>query len=71
MSVDPSRSIEVYFSDRRAFEPRLSVDQAFLYDALFRTADGEYGIAFGAEELSLGDFEVLAQSGMRSAEARA
>lgn len=69
VSVDPSRSIEVYFSDRRAFEPRLSADQAFLYDALFRAADGEYAIAFGAEELSLADFEVLDKSGMQSAEA--
>jgi hypothetical protein len=70
VSVDPSRCIEVYFSDQRAFEPKLSADQAFLYDALFRAADGEYAIAFGAEELSGADFEILEQSGMQSAEAR-
>jgi hypothetical protein len=60
----------VYFSDQRAFEPKLSADQAFLYDALFRAADGEYAIAFSAEELSGADFEILEQSGMQSAEAR-
>ncbi len=68
--VDPSRSIEVYFSDRRALEPKLSCDQAFLYDAVFRAGDGEYAIAFGAEDLSTADFNVLEQSGLHPAESR-
>ena len=68
VSVDPSRCIEVYFSDQRAFEPKLSADQAFLYDALFRAADGEYAIAFGAEDLGGTDFEILERAGMLSAE---
>ena len=34
----PSRHIEIYFSERRAIDPRLSCDQAFLYDAIFLVA---------------------------------
>jgi hypothetical protein len=71
VSIDPSRCIEVFFSDQRTFEPKLSCDQAFLYDALFRSGDGEYAIAFGAEELSGADFETLEKSGTQWAEARA
>lgn len=71
VSIDPSRCIEVYFSDQRAFEPKLSTDQAFLYDALFRAADGEYAIAFGAEDLCGADYEILERAGMQSAEASA
>ena len=67
--VDPSRCIEVYFSDQRAFESKLSADQAFMYDALFRAVDGEYAIAFGAEDLSEEDLAFFEQSGMLSAEA--
>lgn len=66
--VDPSRSIEVYFSDHRAFEPKLSCDQAFLYDAVFRAADGEYAIAFGSEDLSTADLNALDQLGLHPAE---
>jgi hypothetical protein len=69
--VDPSRSIEVYSSDRRALEPKLSCDQAFLYNAVFRAGDGEYAIAFGAEDLSAADFNILEQSGLHPAESRA
>jgi hypothetical protein len=48
----PARHIEIYFSERRAVDPKLSCDQAFLYDAIFRSDDGEYAIGFGVEELS-------------------
>ena len=47
-----SRHIEIYLSERRAIDARLSCDQAFLYDAIFRSDDGEYAIGFGMEELS-------------------
>jgi hypothetical protein len=48
----PSRHIEVYFSDRRGVDQGRSSDQAFLYDAIFRSDDGEYAVGFGMEELS-------------------
>jgi hypothetical protein len=47
----PSHYIEVYFSDEREFDPRVSDDQDFLYSAIFRSSDGSYAIAFGAEDL--------------------
>lgn len=49
---DPSRHLEIYFSDRREFDDTLSCDQEFLYDAVFRSDDGEYAIGFGMEELN-------------------
>jgi hypothetical protein len=47
-----TRHIEIYFSERRAVDPKLSCDHAFLYDAIFRSDDGEHAIGFGVEELS-------------------
>ena len=44
--------IEIYFSDRRHFEPKLSADQDFLYDPIFRSDDGEYALGFAMEDLS-------------------
>jgi hypothetical protein len=52
VKVDPPRHVEIYFSEHRAVDPKLSCDQAFLYDAIFRSDDGEYAIGFGMEELS-------------------
>lgn len=59
----PSRHIEIYFSERRAIDPRLSCDQAFLYDAIFRSEDGEYAIGFGMEELSDANLRSLRDTG--------
>ena len=47
-----SRHIEIYFSERRSFEAKLSCDQEFLYDAIFRSDEGGYAIGFGIEELN-------------------
>jgi hypothetical protein len=44
--------LEIFFSEQRAFEPKLSCDQDFAYDAIFRLNDGEYAIGFGIEALS-------------------
>jgi hypothetical protein len=52
VKADPSRHIEIYFSESRAVEAKLSCDQEFLYDAVFRSDDGDYAIGFGTEELS-------------------
>jgi hypothetical protein len=49
---DFPRNIEIYFSERREVEAGFSCDQDFLYDAIFRSDDGEYAIGFGMEELT-------------------
>ncbi len=56
---DPSRHVEIYFSDNRAVDPQLSGDQDFLYDAVFRSDDGAYAIGFGMGGLSETDLESL------------
>lgn len=53
--VDPSRFIEIYFSDRRDIEPKLSADQEFLYDAVFRSDNGQYALGFAMVGLSESD----------------
>jgi len=53
--VDPSRYIEIYFSDRRDIEPKLSSDQEFLYDPVFRSDEGEYALGFAMEGLGESD----------------
>lgn len=55
VSVDPSRFIEIYFSDRRQVAPKLSADQDFLYDPVFRSDDGEYALGFAMEDLGESD----------------
>lgn len=57
-----SNHIEIYFSERRVVDPKLSCDQAFLYDALFRSSHEEYAIAFGTEDLSRVDLEKLEET---------
>ena len=47
----PPCHLEIYFSDRQIVEPTLPCDQAFMYDAVFRSEDGEYAIGFDMEEL--------------------
>jgi hypothetical protein len=51
-SVDPSRFIEIYFSERREIDDTLSADQEFLYDPVFRSDDGGYALSFAMEGLS-------------------
>jgi hypothetical protein len=53
--VDPSRCIEFYFSERRNVEAKLSTDQEFLYDPVFRSDDGEYALGFAMHGLSESD----------------
>jgi hypothetical protein len=55
----PLRYIEIYFSEKRAIDAKRSCDQEFLYDAVFRSDDGDYAIAFGIEELSEVDLQGL------------
>jgi hypothetical protein len=59
VKVDPSRHIEIYFSEKRAIDAKRSCDQEFLYDAVFRSDDGDYAIGFGIEELSETDLHSL------------
>jgi hypothetical protein len=51
-NVDPSRFVEIYFSDRRDIEPQQSADQDFLYDPVFRSDDGEYALGFAIKDLN-------------------
>lgn len=55
VSLKPSRFIEIYFSDRRDVDPKLSADQEFLYDPVFRSDDGEYALGFAMEGLGESD----------------
>jgi hypothetical protein len=53
LRVDGTRFIEIYFSDSRQVEPKLSADQDFLYDPVFRSDDGEYALGFALDGLGL------------------
>ncbi len=67
---DPPRHLEIYFSNRREFDATLSCDQEFLYDAVFRSDDGEYAIGFGMEELNESNLRGLETRGAEWAVAR-
>jgi hypothetical protein len=70
VKTDPPRHLEIYFSERREFDEKLSCDQEFLYDAIFRSDDGEYAIGFGMEELSESNLRGLERIGAKWAVAR-
>lgn len=70
VKVDPPRHLEIYFSDRREFDEKRSCDQEFLYDAIFRSGDGEYAIGFGMEELNESNLRSLEKAGAEWAVAR-
>ncbi len=53
------RDLEIYFSDRRSFDPKLSNDQDFVYDAIFRSDNGEIALGFGIESLTEADLMSL------------
>jgi hypothetical protein len=59
VTPDFPRNMEVYFFKQRSVEPQLSHDQDFAYDAIFRSQDGEYAMAFGIDELSESDLRRL------------
>jgi hypothetical protein len=59
VKADPPRHLEIYFSKRREIDPKRSCDQAFLYDAVFRSDKGSYAIGFGMEELNESDLRGL------------
>jgi hypothetical protein len=59
VQADPSRYVEIYFSEPRGFVPQLSGDQDFLYDAVFLSDDGVYAIGFGMGGLSESDMRSL------------
>lgn len=63
VKADPPRHLEIYFSHRREFDEKRSCDQEFLYDAIFRSDDGEYAIGFGMEELSESNLRSLEKAG--------
>jgi hypothetical protein len=68
--ADPPRHIEIYFSERREFDEKLSCDQEFLYDAIFRSDDGKYAIGFGMEKLTESNLRGLERIGAKWAAAR-
>jgi hypothetical protein len=70
VQADPPRHIEIYFSERRGFNPQRSCDQEFLYDANFSSDNGEYAIAFGMEGLSKSDLDSLETAAVRWTNAR-
>lgn len=63
VKADPSRHIEIYFSENRTTDPKRSCDQEFLYDAVFRSGEDDYAIGFGIEELSEADLHSLENAG--------
>jgi hypothetical protein len=63
VKVDPSRNLEIYFSDRRLLNRSRSCDQDFLYNALFRSDDGYYALAFGMGGLNRRDLLSLQNIG--------
>jgi hypothetical protein len=62
VKADPSRHVEIYFSEGRGVNAKLSCDQEFLYDAVFRADDGEYAIGFGVEELGRSEMHSLEEA---------
>lgn len=70
VQADPPRHLEIYFSERREIDPKRSCDQAFLYDAVFRSDKGGYAIGFGMEELSESNLRSLEKAGAEWAVAR-
>lgn len=59
IQAESPRQIEIYFSERRGADAELSCDQDFLYDAIFRSDNGDYAIAFGMGGLSESDLRSL------------
>lgn len=71
IQTDPPRQIEIYFSERRGANAKLSCDQDFLYDAVFRSESGDYAIAFGMGGLSESDLDRLESAEATWVEAQA
>jgi hypothetical protein len=63
--LDALRCIEIYFSERREVDQSLSSDQDFLYDAIFRSDDGQYAIGFGVGELNEAELSSLQSVGAK------
>ena len=69
IQIDPSRYLEIYFSERREIDQSRSCDQDFLYDGIFHSDDGQYAIGFGMGGLNETDLVSLQNAGARWAEA--
>jgi len=69
VQIDPSRYLEIYFSENREISQQRSSDQDFLYDGIFRSDDGQYAIGFGMGGLSETDIVSLHNAGARWAKA--
>jgi hypothetical protein len=70
IQIDPSRNLEIYFSERRTISQLHSGDQEFLYDAIFRSDDGQCAIGFGIGWLNDAEILSLQNTGARWAEAQ-
>ena len=70
IKIDPSRNLEIYFSERREINQSRSCDQDFLYDGIFRSDDGQYAIGFGMGGLTETDIIGLEKLGASWAEAQ-
>lgn len=68
--VTPSRDLEIFFSEKRVSDPRLSGDQDFVYDAVFRSNDGEYAIGFGIDDMRQADLMGLERAPVGWVDAR-
>lgn len=55
VKVLPPCHIEIYFSAKREFDPGLSRDQDFEYQAIFHSDDGAYALGFGMGSLTEGN----------------
>jgi len=69
IQIDPSRYLEIYFSERRGVNQARSCDQDFLYDGIFRSDDGQYAIGFGMGGLNEADVCSLQTAKAKWAEA--
>lgn len=56
-----SHSVEIFFSNARYFEPKLSVNQDFGENRILRSRENEYAITFGISCLNEAEIESIAR----------
>lgn len=64
-SIGTAGYLEIYFSQEGPSDPRRSNDQEFQYDAVFRSAEGEWAIVFDTAALTPSDLAQLGESDAR------
>ena len=59
MGIANGIDIEIYFSDDRRIDSRLSHDQDFVESRILQSDNGEYAVAFSTHLLEVTDIERL------------